>query len=120
MMETKPDILSCYQAAQAKRGWPGIKPLWDSTSDIALVSARMRRYLGDEEAMTYVHKPLRWLHWNSPSCVPFWPNDEHVGMWHLRTANSYISPFRRAMLTCWEGIHLKQKGIRDVEAVFVG
>ena len=70
--------------------------------------------------MTYVHKPLRWLHWNSPSCVPFWPNDEHKGMRHLRTANSYISPFRRVMLTCWEGIHLKQKGIRDVEAVFVG
>jgi len=119
MMETKPDIVSIYEAAEAKKGYPGWKPLWESPSDLALISARMRRYLGEEDAMMYVHKPLRWLHWNTSSCVPFWPNDEHLGMWHLRTENGYSHCFRRVMLTAWEGIHLEQKGIRDVKAVFV-
>jgi len=137
MMETKPDIVSVYKKiykeAKSNRVWkdlespkaPWLMDLeapeapWLSTSDLALVSARMRRYLGEADAMTYVHKPLRWLCWNSPSCVPFWPNDEHVGMWHLRTENGYSHCFRRVMLTAWEGIHLRQKGIRDVEAVFV-
>ena len=119
MMETKPDIVSIQQAAEAKQGYAGWKPLWESPSDLALISARMRRHLGEKEALQFVHKPLRWLHWNSPSCVPFWPNDEHVGMWHLRTENGYSHCFRRVMLTAWEGIHLRQKGIRDVEAVFV-
>ncbi len=119
MVETKPDLVSIKELAESKDGYAGWKPLWESTSDLALISARMHRYLGEEDAMEFVHKPLRWLHWNSPSCIPFWPNDEHPGMWHLRTENSYSHCFRRIVLTAYEGIHLEQKGIRDVEAVFV-
>jgi len=86
------------------------KSPWGITVDSALVHTRIHRYLGDKEALPQVAKNLRWLHWNSPTCVPFLPSVDEGGFSHN---------FRQVMLMAWEGIHLKQKGIRDVEVVFL-
>jgi len=85
------------------------KSPWGITVDSALVHARIYKYLGEEEALPQLSKNLRWLHWNSPSCVPFLPSVCEGGFSHN---------FRQVMLMAWEGIHLRQKGIRDVEVVF--
>jgi len=77
------------------------KAPFGSTVNSALVHTRIYKYLGDEEALTQAGRNLRWLYWNTPSLIPF----SHC--------------FREVVLMAWEGIHLKQKGIRDVQAVLV-
>jgi hypothetical protein len=89
------------------------------TADSALVHARIYKYLGDEEAFEQVAKNLRWMQWNSPSLIPFLAPDSSFGWDHIISEWGFSHCFRQIMLTGWEGIHLKQKGIRDVEAVFI-
>jgi hypothetical protein len=89
------------------------------TADSALIHTRIYKYLGDEEALSAAAKNLRWLHWNSPSCVPFLTTDSKLGMEHVISEWGFSHSFRQIMLAAWEGIHLKRKGIRDVEAVLV-
>ncbi|MHC4664561.1 MAG: hypothetical protein ACYS9T_01220 [Planctomycetota bacterium] len=90
------------------------------TADSALVHARIYKYLGDKEAFEQVSKNLRWMHWNSPSLIPFLAPDASFGWDHIVTEWGFSHCFRQIMLAAWEGIHLKQKGIKDVEAVFIG
>ena len=90
------------------------------TSDSALVNARIYRYLGDKEAFEQAAKNLRWRHWNSPTCIPFLAPDVGFGMDHVLSEWGFSHSFRQIVLTAWEGMHLKRKGLRDVEAVFVG
>jgi hypothetical protein len=68
------------------------------------------RYLGDAEAFSQAARNLRWLHLNSPTPIPFFPEVGEVGI-------SYN--FRQLVLIAWEGMHLKEKGTRDVEVVFI-
>lgn len=77
------------------------KAPFGSTVNSALVHTRIYKYLGDTEALTQAGKNLRWLYWNTPNFVPF----SHC--------------FREVVLMAWEGIHLKQKGSRDIKAVFI-
>jgi hypothetical protein len=87
------------------------KSPWGITVDSALVHTRIYKYLGDTEALGQLSRNLRWLHWNSPACVPFLPSVGEGGFSHN---------FRQVMLVAWEGTHLRQKGIRDVEVLFIG
>ncbi|HUT29429.1 MAG TPA: twin-arginine translocation signal domain-containing protein [Sedimentisphaerales bacterium] len=89
------------------------------TADSALVHTRIYKYLGDEEAFEQAAKNLRWMHWNSPSCIPFLATDAGFGWDHIVTEWGFSHSFRQIMLAAWEGMHLRQKGIRDVEAVFM-
>lgn len=88
------------------------------TADSALVHTRVYKYLADEEAFEAAAKNLRWMHWNSPSCIPFLTTDAAFGMDHIVSEWGFSHSFRQIMLAAWEGMHLKQKGIRDVEVVF--
>ena len=89
------------------------------TADSALVHTRIYKYLGDEEALEQAAKNIRWLHWNSPSCIPFLTTNTGFSWDHIVTEWGFSHYFRQIMLTAWEGIHLKQKGIRDVEVVYI-
>ncbi|MHC4644346.1 MAG: hypothetical protein ACYTBJ_02505 [Planctomycetota bacterium] len=89
------------------------------TADSALVHTRIYKYLGDKEAFEQAAKNLRWMHWNSPTCIPFLAPDAGFGWDHIITEWGFSHCFRQIMLAAWEGMHLKQKGIRDVEAVFI-
>ncbi|MHC4193498.1 MAG: twin-arginine translocation signal domain-containing protein [Planctomycetota bacterium] len=88
------------------------------TADSALVHTRIYKYLGDEEALAAAAKNLRWMHWNSPSCIPFLTTDSKFGMEHVASEWGFSHSFRQIMLSAWEGMHLKQKGVKDVEVVF--
>jgi hypothetical protein len=83
------------------------KPPYGSTVNSALVHTRLHKYLAEPEALEQAAKNLRWLHWNSPTCIPFCPGFPYHGV------------FRETVLMAWEGIHLRQKGIRDVEVMFI-
>ena len=72
-----------------------------STTDSALVHARLYKYLGDEAALEQSAKNIRWLYWNTPSLIPFYSHN--------------FFNFREIVIMAWEGFHLRQKGIRDVE-----
>lgn len=96
------------------------KPNWGSTAGSALIHTRMYKYLGDEEAFEQASRNLRWLHWNCPACIPFLPTDPHLGMQHIVTEWGVSHSFRQIVLAAREGMHLKRKGLRDVEAVFAG
>jgi hypothetical protein len=39
-------------------------------------------------------------------------------MEHVASEWGFSHSFRQIMLSAWEGMHLKRKGIRDVEVVF--
>ena len=93
---------------------------WAATADSALTHARIAKYLGDTEAFEQLAKNLRWLHWNSPSCIPFLPTDGNYAMSHVVSESGFSHAFRQIMLVASEGFHLRQKGARDVEVVFVG
>ncbi|MHC4721018.1 MAG: hypothetical protein ACYSYT_11185, partial [Planctomycetota bacterium] len=86
------------------------KPPWGLTVNSAYVHTMIYRYLGDVEAFSQAAKNLRWLHLNSPTAIAFLPEVGEGGI-------SYY--FRQLVLMAWEGMHLKQKGIGDVEAVFI-
>jgi hypothetical protein len=88
------------------------------TADSALVHTRIYKYLGDKEAFGAAAKNLRWMHWNSPSCMPFLTTDSRSGMEHVASEWGFSHSFRQIVLSAWEGMHLKRKGIRDVEVVF--
>ncbi|MHC4573680.1 MAG: twin-arginine translocation signal domain-containing protein [Planctomycetota bacterium] len=90
------------------------------TAGSALVHTRIYKYLGDEEALQQAAKNLRWMHWNSPTCIPFLAPDAGLGWDHIITEWGFSHCFRQIMLVAWEGMHLRQKGLRDVEAVFIG
>ena len=96
------------------------KAPWGITADSSLIHTRIYKYLGDEEALAQVAKNLRWMHWNSPSCIPFLATDSHLGMEHVVSEWGFSHSFRQIVLAACEGIHLRQKGTRDVEAIFVG
>jgi hypothetical protein len=87
------------------------KSPWGLTVNSALVHTMIYKYLGDAEAFSQAAKNLRWLHFNSPTGIPFLPGISEGGI-------SYN--FRQVVLLAWEGMHLKQKGANDVEVVFVG
>jgi hypothetical protein len=89
------------------------------TADSALVHTRIYKYLGDKEAFEQAGKNLRWMHWNSPTCIPFLAPDAGFGWDHIITEWGFSHSFRQIMLAGWEGMHLRQKGIKDVEAVFI-
>jgi len=89
------------------------------TADSALVHARIYKYLGDKEAFEQAAKNLRWMHWNSPSLIPFLAPDSGFGWDHIISESGFSHCFRQIMLTAWEGMHLRQKGIKDVEAVLI-
>lgn len=90
----------------------GLKPKspWGITVNSAYVHTMIYKYLGDVEALSQAEGNLRWLHLNSPTAIPFLPNIEEGGI-------SYN--FRQIVLIAWEGMHLRQKDIRDVEVVFI-
>ena len=88
------------------------------TADSALIHTRIYKYLGGKEALAQVSRNLRWMHWNSPSLIPFLATDAGLGRDHIITEWGFSHCFRQIMLVAWEGIHLKQKGIKDVEVVF--
>jgi len=96
------------------------RPNWGQTSGSALIHTRMYKYLGAEEALEQAGRNLRWLYWNAPACIPFLPTDPRPGMQHVLTEWGFSHSFRHVVLAASEGMHLKQKGVRDVEAVFVG
>ena len=95
------------------------KPPFGITADSALVNTRIYKYLGDEAALAQAAKNLRWMHWNSPSCMPFLTTDTTFGMDHIVSEWGFCHSFRQIVLVAWEGMHLKKKGLRDVEAVFI-
>ena len=103
---------------QKKRFCP--KPEWGPTADSALIHTRLYKYLGDKAALEQVSKNLRWLHFNAPACIPFLPTDPRLGMQRVVSEWGFSHSFRQIVLTAWEGMHLMQKGARDVEAVFIG
>ncbi|MHC4060041.1 MAG: hypothetical protein ACYSR6_00310, partial [Planctomycetota bacterium] len=86
------------------------KPPWGLTVNSAYVHTMIYKYLGDAEAFSQAVRNLRWLHLNSSTAIPFLPEVGEGGI-------SYN--FRQLVLIAWEGMHLRQKGIRDVEVVFV-
>jgi hypothetical protein len=86
------------------------KSPWGLTVNSAYVHTMVYRYLGDAEAFSQAARNLRWLHLNSPTGIPFLPQVGEGGI-------SYN--FRQLVLIAWEGMHLKRKGIRDVEVVFL-
>jgi hypothetical protein len=90
----------------------GLKPKspWGLTVNSAYVHTMIYKYLGDAEAFSQAARNLRWLHLNSPTAIPFLPEVGEGGI-------SYN--FRQLVLIAWEGMHLRQKGIRDVEVVFI-
>jgi len=90
------------------------------TSDSALVNTRIYKYLGDKEAFAQAAKNLRWMHWNSTTCIPFLAPDSGFGMDHIISEWGFSHSFRQIMLAAWEGMHLKRKDLRDVEPVFIG
>jgi|GEM_PF-2506637 len=90
------------------------------TADSALIHTRIYKYLGGKEAFEQAAKNLRWMHWNAPACIAFLATDSHYGLSDIASEWGFSHCFRQIMLTAWEGMHLKQKGVRDVEAVFVG
>ena len=90
------------------------------TADSALVHTRLCKYLGDDEARDQAAKNLRWLHWNSPSCIPFLATDARFGWDHIVTEWGVSHSFRQIVLAAWEGMHLNQTGTLDVEAVLEG
>jgi hypothetical protein len=89
------------------------------TADSALIHTRLHKYLGDQEALAAAAKNLRWLHWNSPGCIPFLATDSKLGMDHVISEWGFSHSFRQIMLAAWEGMHLKRKRIRDVDVVFI-
>jgi hypothetical protein len=86
------------------------KSPWGLTVNSAYVHTMIYRYLGDAEAFAQAARNLRWLHLNSSTSIPFLPEVGEGGI-------SYN--FRQLVLMAWEGMHLKRKGIRDVEVVFL-
>jgi hypothetical protein len=90
------------------------------TAGSALVHTRIHKYLGDEEALRQAAGNLRWMHWNSPTCIPFLAPDAGLGWDHIITEWGFSHCFRQIMLVAWEGMHFRQKGIKDVEVVFIG
>jgi hypothetical protein len=90
------------------------------TAGSALVHTRIYKYLGDEEALQQAARNLRWMHWNSPTCIPFLAPDAGLGWDHIITEWGFSHCFRQIMLVAWEGMHFKQKGIKDIEPVFLG
>ena len=90
----------------------GLKPKspWGLTVNSAYVHTMIYKYLGDVEALSQAARNLRWLHLNSPTSIAFLPEVGEGGI-------SYN--FRQLVLMAWEGTHLKEKGTRDVEAVFI-
>jgi hypothetical protein len=86
------------------------KSPWGLTADSAYVHAMIHKYLGDDEAFSQAAKNLRWLHFNSPTGIPFLPAIDEGGVSHN---------FRQVVLMTWEGMHLAQKDTDDVEAVFI-
>jgi hypothetical protein len=90
----------------------GLKPKspWGLTVNSAYVHTMIYKYLRDMEAFSQTARNLRWLHLNSPTGIPFLPEVGEGGI-------SYN--FRQLVLMAWEGMHLKRKGIRDVEVVFI-
>ncbi|MHC4622688.1 MAG: hypothetical protein ACYS4W_02180 [Planctomycetota bacterium] len=91
----------------------GLKPKspWGLTVNSALVHTMIYKYLGDADAFAQAAKNMRWLHFNSPTDIPFLPGVGEGGI-------SYN--FRQIVLIAWEGMHLKQKGVSDIEVVFLG
>ncbi len=91
----------------------GLKPKspWGMTVNSAYVHTMIYKYLGDEEAFSQAARNLRWLYLNCPTDIAFLPKDGMDGI-------SYN--FRQLVMIAWEGMHLKQKGKSDVEAVFIG
>jgi hypothetical protein len=87
------------------------KSPWGLTVNSALVHTMLYKYLGDAEAFSQAANNLRWLHFNSPTGIPFLPGVGEGGI-------SYN--FRQIVLIAWEGMHIKQKGPRDIEVVFIG
>jgi hypothetical protein len=91
----------------------GLKPKspWGLTVNSALVHTMLYKYLGDAQAFSQAAKNLRWLHFNSPTGIPFLPGVGEGGI-------SYN--FRQIVMIAWEGVHLKKKGVSDIEVVFLG
>ena len=52
--------------------------------------------------------------------MPFLTTDSGLGMEHVASEWGFSHSFRQIVLAAWEGMHLRQKGTRDVEAVFIG
>jgi hypothetical protein len=90
----------------------GLKPKspWGLTVNSAYAHTMIYKYLGDAEVFSQAARNLRWLHLNSPTAIAFLPEVGEGGI-------SYN--FRQLVLIAWEGMHLRQKGIRDVEVVFI-
>ncbi|MHC4658442.1 MAG: hypothetical protein ACYS83_04595 [Planctomycetota bacterium] len=86
------------------------KPPWGLTVNSAYIHTMIYKYLGGAEAFSQAAKNLRWLHFNSPTGIPFLPGIGEGGISHN---------FRQVVLMAWEGMHLKRKGTDDVEAVFI-
>jgi len=103
-----------------KGHFPQVSITLGTTADSILIHTRLRKYLGVKEAFEQAAKNLRWMHWNAPACVPFLATDSALGMHHEMSEWGFSHCFRQVVLSAWEGIHLKQKGDRDVEAVFLG
>jgi hypothetical protein len=102
-----------------KGHFPQVSITLGTTADSILIHTRLHKYLGDKDAFEQAAKNLRWMHWNAPACVPFLTTDSALGMHHQISEWGFSHSFRQVVLTAWEGMHLKQKGARDVEAVFI-
>ena len=119
-IDGEPNVHTLAEWQKDAKGWPGlITSPWEQTADSALINARIHRYLGNEKAFEQAASSLRWLHHNAPLCIPFLPGDDHIGMWYILTENGYSHAFRQAIMTAYEGFHLRRKGIKDVAAIFV-
>jgi len=110
-----PGWLDIYRS---KKGF-GQKAPYGITADSALVHTRIYKYLSDTDAFTQAAKNLRWMHFNAPACIPFLATDSHFGMQEIISEWGFSHCFRQSVLTAAEGMHLKQNGPRDVEAVFL-
>ncbi|MHC4638269.1 MAG: hypothetical protein ACYTBP_16475 [Planctomycetota bacterium] len=102
-----------------KRFFPHFPKSMGITADSSLIHTRLYKYLGNNDAFAQAAKNLRWMHWNAPACVPFLTTDYTMGMHHQISEWGFSHSFRQVVLTACEGMHLKQKGARDVEAVFI-
>jgi hypothetical protein len=88
----------------------GRKSSWGLTVNSAYVHTMIYKYLGDAEAFSQAARNLQWLHANSRTSIPFLPGVGEGGISHN---------YRQVVLIAWEGMHLKQKGADDVEAIFI-
>ena len=120
MVNGQPDIGHVREWVMSGKGWHDPKSLYHMTADSALGFTRLHHYLSDHDAFVQAGANLRWLHHNSPLCIPFLPGDHKVGsdLLHVATEGGYSHAFREIVMTAYEGLHLRQND-HDVEPVFV-